>query len=196
MPVTYTNRKGVTYTLCRVTTRTGKTRYTFAREPQGEVVDEIPKGFQISESVNGIVSLVRDRPAQIRPDEVAAVEAAVQRHSRVRNYRVAVKGKRIEVYERVGPDAEDLFAIFQELGTSPTLEQMDRIQADLDRRGQFTPVMCFILADANRRIFDVQRMCYRSSVDGWLDLHTSGPVDRLARRLIPTLGTDQFFELY
>jgi hypothetical protein len=33
MPVTYTNRKGVTYTLCRTTTKTGKARYVFVREP-------------------------------------------------------------------------------------------------------------------------------------------------------------------
>jgi hypothetical protein len=70
MPVTYTNRKGVTYTLCRGATSTGKPRYYFAREPKGEVVEEIPEGFKISESVNGTVSLARDRPAQVRPIDV------------------------------------------------------------------------------------------------------------------------------
>jgi hypothetical protein len=195
MPVTYTSRKGVTYTLCRGTTRTGKPRYYFAREPKGVVVEEIPTGFKINESVNGIVSLARDRPAQLRPEEVAAVEAAVQRHPRARNYRVAVKGKCIEVYERVGPNVEDLIAAFQRDGiASPGLA--GRLQAKFDRYGQFTPVLRFTLYDADRRAFSAQRMCYRSSVDGWLDLLTSGTVDQLADRLIPTLGTERFFELY
>ncbi len=34
MPITYTNRKGVTYTLCRGETKTGKPRYYFSRTPR------------------------------------------------------------------------------------------------------------------------------------------------------------------
>ncbi|OLE34930.1 MAG: hypothetical protein AUG45_03005 [Ktedonobacter sp. 13_1_20CM_3_54_15] len=65
MPVSYTNRKGVTYTLYRGQTRTGKPRYYFGlpAHSQGEPVMEIPPGFTISESVNGVVSLVKDRYA-------------------------------------------------------------------------------------------------------------------------------------
>jgi hypothetical protein len=105
MPVSYTNRKGVTYTLYRGQTRTGKPRYYFGRPGQshGEPFSEIPPGFTISESVNGVVSLVKDRPTLIQLEE-AAVEAVVQQHPEARRYRVAVKGKRIEVYEQVGPD--------------------------------------------------------------------------------------------
>src|SRR3989441_13324372 len=82
MPISYTNRKGVTYTLYRGQTKTGKPRYYFARagQGQGEPVTELPVGFTISESVNGVVSLVKDRPLLIQPEEVATVEAAVQQH--------------------------------------------------------------------------------------------------------------------
>lgn len=60
MPVTYTNRKGLTYYLCRGTTKTGKPRYYFAREVKDEPLEEIPAGYKIKESVNRIVSLVKD----------------------------------------------------------------------------------------------------------------------------------------
>ena len=56
--VTDTNRKGLTYDLCRGTTTTGRARYVFAREPQGEPVVDLPPGYRIRESVNGVVSLV------------------------------------------------------------------------------------------------------------------------------------------
>jgi len=64
MPVSYTNRKGVTYTLYRGQTKTDKPRYYFGRPDQGqsEPVTELPPGFTISESVNGVVSLVKDHP--------------------------------------------------------------------------------------------------------------------------------------
>src|ERR1700688_659154 len=109
MPVDYTNRKGITYTLYRGQTRTGKPRYYFGRpgQSQGEPVSEIPPGYTISESVNGVVSLVKDRPALMQPEEVAAVEAAVQRHPVAHRYRVGVKGNRIEVYEQIGPDYKE-----------------------------------------------------------------------------------------
>jgi len=196
MPVTYTNRKGVTYYLCQGITKTGKPRFYFAREPQGDPVEQIPEGYTISESVNGIVSLVKARPAQILPDEVAAVESAVRRHPKSRNYRVGVKQNRIEMYERVGPDVDNLAPIFRELGVmGPGLTE--RLQARLDQNAQFKPEMRFVLADAEQRTFQAQRMCYRGSIDDFIDLHGElGSIEELARRLVPALGTDEFFELF
>jgi hypothetical protein len=195
MPVTYTNRKGVTYYLCRGVTKTGRPRYHFAREIKGEPVDEIPEGFKISESVNGVVSLARDRPLQILPDEIARVEASVKRRPKAHNYRVSTRHDRIEIYERIGPDADDLIA---ELGGLSGLFalQADRLRELKDRYAQFTPVLRFILADPERRTFRVERWCYLGSVDDWINVGTQGPVAQLAREWIPKLGTDQLFQAY
>ncbi len=196
MPVTYTNRKGALYYLCQGVTKTGKPRYYFAREPQGIPIEQIPEGYTISESVNGVVSLVKARPAQILPDEVAAVESAVRRHPQSRNYRVGTRQNRIEVYERAGPDVDNLVPIFRELGVMGS-GLTERLQARLESSAQFTPVMRFVLKDAEQRIFQAQRMCYRGSIDDFIDLHGKlGAVEELARRLVPTLGTDRFFELF
>jgi len=195
MPVTYTNRKGVTYYLRRTVTKTGKPRYVFGREPTGELVEQVPEGWKISESVNGIVSLVKDRPSQILPQEVAAVEAAVARHPRSHNYRVAVKRNRIEVYERIGPDADELLAGLAKAGLG-VFRRSDQLRAEMDRRAQFTPVLRFILTDAEQRTFRTERWCYLGSIDDWIDVGPMGPVDRLARQWIPRLGTDAFFGLY
>jgi len=64
--------------------------------------------FVISESINGVVSLAKDRPALILPEEVTVVEDAVKQLSDARRYRVAVKHNQIESYERVSPDYETL----------------------------------------------------------------------------------------
>ena len=195
MPIKYTNRKGITYYLCRGVTKTGKPRYYFAREPKGDPVEQVPEGFKISESVNGIVSLVRDRPALIQPEEVAAVEAAVGQHPKSHKYRVSVKNNRIEVYEQVGLDAKELAAALAQDGLDmPGLA--DRLRPTMERRAQFTPVLRFILADAERRTFRVERWCYLGSIDDWIHVGPTGPLDRLARHWIPRLGTDQFFELF
>jgi hypothetical protein len=198
MPITYTNRKGLSYTLYRGQTKSGKPRYYFGRagQGQGELVTELPPGYSISESVNGVVSLVKDHPSLIQPEEVAAMEAAVQQHPEARHYRVVVKHDRIEIYEKVGPDYESLIGDMHMVGLSrPGLA--GRLQALEKRHASYTPVLRFILLDRMQRRFGAQRMCYRASIDGWLELvgHT-GSVATLASELIPTLGTDQFFELW
>ena len=119
MPVTYTNRKGHTYYLCLGKTKTGKMRYYFARQPKEGSPDQIPEGYRISESVNGVVSLVKDRPQLILPQEVASVEAVLARHPKGRDYRVAVQKNQIVIYERLGPDVETLSAIFGKFSPLP-----------------------------------------------------------------------------
>ncbi len=195
MPVTYTNRKGFTYFLCQGVTKTGKPRYYFAREQKGEPVDEIPQGYQIQESVNAIVSLAKERPRLILPDEAASVEAALKRHPQGRNYRSTVKNKQIIVYEGIGGGVAGLREILNHIGIKDVGVE-DRLQATLDRYTQFTPVMRFILDDQETRQYYAERWCYRGSIDDWIYAGHSGKISELAKKLIPALGTDDFYELY
>ena len=66
MPVTYKNRKGLMYYLCQNTTKAGKLRYYFTRESHGTLCGQVPEGYQIQESVNGVVSLSKVRPTMVR----------------------------------------------------------------------------------------------------------------------------------
>ncbi|MCP4540487.1 MAG: hypothetical protein GY832_25395 [Chloroflexi bacterium] len=193
-PVTYTNRKGLIYYLCQTTTKTGKPRYYFAREQKGEPMDEIPEGFEIGESVNGLVFVRKVRPMQILPKEVAAVEAAVKKHPKSSNYRVNVKHARIEIYESTGPDVEELLSRLTGASTLFRGREQD-MRETLEQGARFTPVLRFILADAKRRTFRVERMHYGGR-DEWFELGHTGPAKRLAQRLVSTLGTQAFFELY
>src|SRR5258708_12610943 len=195
MPVSYTNHKGQTYTLYRGQTKTGKPRYYFGRagQGQGEPVTELPPGFTISESVNGVVSLVKERPSLIQPEEVAAIEAAVRQHPEARRYRVAVKHDRIEVYEQFGPDYNALVSELHIPGLSrPGLSEQLR---DLEERhAQYTPVLRFILRDPTRRRFSVERISYLGSINDWLEMVQKGtvPVPTFPPALLPTPGTSHF----
>ena len=197
MPINYTNRKGVTYTLYKGQTKTGKPRYYFGRTGQDEPVTEIPSGFKISESVNGVVSLVKDRPSLIQPEEVAAVEQAIKQHPEARRYRVAVKDDRIEIYEQVGPSYDTLLSELNLVGRLGS-GQIKLLQSEEEHHAQYSPVLRFNLLDPKQREFSAERMCYRSSIDGWLELYQTGPgpVTKLSHELIPTLGTDEFYELW
>ena len=200
MPITYTNRKGVQYFLCQTVTKAGQTRYYFARQPKGEPLEKVPAGHKIVESVNGIVSLARDVPSPIRPEELAIVETAVRRLPKTHNYRVSARKKRIEVYELVAPDVDKLIQGLSRI--DPYLAHVARekrqdLRDSLDRSSQFQAVLRFTLLDAEKRTFRAARMTYTGH-GGWRELWSVGtePLDKLANRLVPTLGTDEFFELY
>jgi len=197
MPVSYTNRKGLTYTLYRGQTKTGKPRYYFGRadQGQGEPVTELPPGFTISESVNGVVSLVKDHPSLIQPEEMAVIDAVIRKHPEAHRYKVYTKHNRIEIYENAVPDFDALLEdLHIDVMSRPGL--VERLRDTEERHAHYAPVLRFILLDPEQRRFGAERMCYRSSVNGWLKLVQTGPLAQLARTLIPTLGTDQFFELW
>jgi hypothetical protein len=196
MPVTYTNRKGHAYYLCQGMTKTGNLRYYFARQPKDGSPDQIPEGYRISESVNGVVSLVKDRPQLILPQEDASVEAALARHPKGTDYRVAVHKNQIVIYERLGPDAETLTAIFGNVSALQSDIVKMRIQEQLDKTARFSPILRFILVDPEERKFRAERWSYLGNVEDWIDIDETGSLDKLTRRLIPKLGNDDFFELY
>jgi len=194
LAVTYTNRKGRTYYLCKVQTKAGATRYVCAREPTGEPLDEVPEGYEIHENVNGVVSLRKTRPSPILPAERETVEALVRQHPKARNYRVDVKDKAIVVYERAGPDPEDIAAMFRDrigiLGA-----RADALREVLDEGAHFSPEMRFVLLDEEDRIFVAERW-HHSGRGGWIDIGPSGPLRVLARRFIPLLGTDRLYDVH
>ena len=82
------------------------------------------------------------------------------------------------------------------LGVFQRPDRLRDLRTEMDRWAQFTPVLRFILADAEQRTFRTERWCYLGSIDDWIDVHQQGPVERLARQWIPRLGTDAFFEWY
>lgn len=195
MGITHANRKGVTYYLCRRRAASGAERYVFAREPAGELVDDLPPGFAIRESINGIVSLVRDRPSRLLSEEVAAVERAVARHPQASRYRVDAPRNRIDVHERAGVDVTEVVKGF---GLDPAAfpRQMEDLQAAMERDARYAAVLRFTLVDATQRTFQTERMCYLGSVDGFIPIGSPEPIWALAERMIPVLGTEQFFELW
>ena len=193
MSFTYTNRKGVTYYLCQSITKTGKPRYSFAREPKGAPIEQLPEGFRISESANGLVSLEHDRPSQILTEEIAAVEAAIARHPKPRDYHVGVKRDQIEISERLGPDADQLIAALGGILSLPP-EAPERLRSELEGFGRFVPALRFRMLDVERRIFAVERWCSLGSIDDWIDVGLSGPLNHLVEPAIVRLGDESFYD--
>ena len=112
MQISHTNRKGRTYFLCQGSTKTGKLRYYFAREPEASPVYSVPTGYEIKESVNGVVSLTKIQPKLLTDAELESVKGAIQAHPKAKNYRADAKSETITVYEKLGPELTELMLEF------------------------------------------------------------------------------------
>jgi len=123
----------------------------------------------------------------------------LHRHPKGNNYRVSAKGKQIIVYERLGPDAEDMAEIGLALGKTLPMysrqELLEGMQAMLDKNAQYSPMLHFNLVDAAARTFCVERATYVSSLPEWVDICDCGPLQSLVDQIIPLLDTDEYFEL-
>ncbi len=197
MPVTYTNRKGYAYYLCQGLTKKGKPRYFFARTPKDTVLEEIPQGYEIRESVNGNVSLARVRPIELLDSEISAVQEALNAHPKAKLYRKDVKPRQITIYESLAADLGRLATPIKKLlgSEAEAHELVQQMQETEYRRAQFSPVMRFTLTDDGHRLFVAERMCYRGSVDDWIKIEIDKTIDELCAKLICKLGTDGFFDL-
>jgi len=192
-PLSYTNRRGHTYYLHAGSTKTGKRRYFVAKTVGEGVLAELPKGFEIIESINGVVSVRRVDPnAPTIPEiDLARVRAELARHSHLRRHRAdAVKGE-IIVFEPVGGLSEEhLGHLTSELGMAR--QRVEQRMVEFDKRTRYTPVMRLVPGGGQYALF---RMTYRGS-GGWSWALDRGPLEKLAAKYLKQLGTAGFFELH
>ena len=159
----------------------------------------MPTGYEIKESVNGVVSLTKIQPKLLTDAELESVKGAIQAHPKAKNYRADAKSETITVYEKFGPDLTELMLEFAtRFGLDGALKQdaSARMEAQERTHSQFRPIMRFILTDHEQRLFSAERMRFSGGSDYWLPIEYNKPIGALAAALIPKLGTDAYFELF
>jgi hypothetical protein len=183
----YTNRKGDTYYLHVRRTKTGKTRYVFARSIGNDPVDVIPNGYQVTESINGQVSLARTQQRVISEAEEETVRSSLK-NLNLTLHHVKVKGNAILVHEPLRSTH-----LLDDLRPFMRHESGGEMQAWV-RRGNYAPVLRFVLDDEGSRTFHVERMTYRGDC-GWSWSLGSGKIEHLVEKYLPHLGKESFFDL-
>lgn len=186
---TYTNRMGDTYYLHEGKTKTGKIRYFAAKKPREGALSTMPKGFEFSESINGVVSVRRVNESETRiPDsDIALVQTEMDCHHHLYAHRMDVVKGEILVFEPANPLSERC----EEMGSAfPMLAHRG---LGINRRVRYNPVMKFVPLRKGRG-YSVHRMTYRGD-GGWSWPLACGPLHELARKFLCHVGTDEFFEL-
>ena len=192
MPITYTNAKEKTYYLHQGTTTTGKPKYYFSTQPEGTLAEAIPAGFEIYENPNAQVFLGRIPPKLITDEERQVVEAGMRTSADVKDYKIDVKGNVIAIYT-ADQDIETLADVCKDMSPTPSANR--QLMSLLRKEIQYSPMLQFLLEDAQRRLFTAQRYCFRGSIDDWIDIG-HGPLPTLVKQYVKHLGKESYFELF
>lgn len=198
MAYEHRNRRGDVYLLQAGKTRTGKPRYYFGRKLTSEPVEEVPVGYEVFESPErGQVFLRKERPTCIAPIEREIVAEAIRCLSNVDQFIVDAEDDCLVVYlpTRSVSEVNDLVCAL----AGPDALQVPRFREARDqlvREAQHEKVMRFELLDADRRLFHVERWCFRSSHEGWLHLAGPASLSDLVEGYAEHLGEESFFELF
>lgn len=100
----YTNRRGDTYYLHEGRTKTGKPRYFFAKTIREGAIAAMPDGFEVSESLNAVVSVRRAgrRRSGVAEADLMLVRAELGRHHHLTEHLVQAEKDAIVVHEPSG----------------------------------------------------------------------------------------------
>jgi len=188
--VSHTNRKGKTYYLHAALRKSGKTVYVMKTSAEGALA-ELPEGLVITEGVNGEVSVGRPKPRQITEQEEAVVAVELERLG-LKHCRCAARGAYLTVYEPLRSEAD--LRETASLLAGPFGGRVESWIHQARREDPVEPVLRFQLVDKAQRIFSVERMTYRGE-GGWRSLWDARALAELARKYLPHIGKESFFEL-
>ena len=190
MTISHVNRHGATYYLHEGKTKTGKPKWHFSKKASGGTESRIPDGHEIFEDHRGQPHVRPIKPKLIRPEEIAMIEKTIRETTRLRHFLVQDDEEKIIVYTpSQSPSAiDEMIGEFGFMGTQALRDKFEK-------RSPLAPMMRFTLDDSgDKRRFGVERWCFRGSIDGWFHL-SGGSLDAVARKYLPHLDKESFFEL-
>lgn len=133
--------------------------------------------------------LRKTKPALIRPDELALVNAELsKRQTSQQRYLAEVSGKEIVIHE-----GETRIEALREINIRFSERGLAEYAA---RHAQYTAVMRFVLEDKTTREFAPQRFCFRGSVEDWISIGENAQLHKLVAKYCKHLGTDSMYDLY
>ncbi len=195
MSFSYTNRCGKKYSLYQGTTHTGKPRFYFStrNQTQADKVSEIPSGYEVFERPeNGQVFLRKASPQLILQTERNCVKQEIGKLKAPYNYLLHSYERFMTIYETQVNGYED-----GGKNTDPYIRCLTHHQTMKSvMRSQFMPILRFELLNEDDRIFSTERFCFLGRIDDWMRVGEAGGIEAVARKYIPKLGNDEFFEIW
>ena len=188
----HTNSKKQVYFLHQKITKKGSTSYYCSQKSEGELVKEIPDGYEVWENpVNCQVYLRKREEIFITKEEETELKNAITKWCPIRA-KFDIRGRQIIVY---GYEADtEGYSLLTALLPEFAISDFAKL---LQTHVTYAPLLRFTLTDSHKRIFSPERWCFRGYIDDWISLcdHRSDSLHRLCQKLLPHLGQKSFYDI-
>ena len=186
--IVHTNRRGKAFYLHERRTASGKKKYVFSFVKEGPFVESIPEGYEVYENPNGQVFLRLIIPQLVTDEELRLVQNGVRRHAGI-DYAIVEARSNLLIVLLPGQDLDYLASIMKpEKGVLGP-----KAREALVRNLSYNPRLRFVMTDADKRLFEVQRMSYLGT-GGWSTIASAAPLATQVRKFSHHLGDKSFFE--
>jgi hypothetical protein len=194
MAVKFTNRRKDLYYLHVGQTKTGKRRYYLSKNSSGTLAKKLPAGFEVYENPEkGRLYLRKKRPSRILPLEHQMLADGIRKYAQIDYFVLDVAEDTLTVYlpnVDVEAAAETLTYLTPEAKLKyPSLKDW------LLNYSDYFPEIRFVLTEENRRLFMLERMCYRTAATDWLPIAGPAPLNQLITKFLKHLGKESLFDL-
>ncbi|MEW5803220.1 MAG: hypothetical protein AB1847_14075 [bacterium] len=190
MPVTYINRKELTYYLHIGKTSTGKDKYYFSTKSDGTLAETIPDGYEIYENPNAQVFLRIIQPKLITDMERTVVETGMEKYSKEKDYKIDIKKEIITIYI-ADQDKNILSDLVQSALPNKSKETIAKI---FEREITYSPMLRFILTDEEKREFITQRYSFIGTTDDWIYIGRPDSLENLVKKFVKHLGQESLYD--
>jgi hypothetical protein len=192
MPFEYVNRRGEKYFLLQGTTKTGKPKFYVSRKAEGVPVDKVPDGYEIHENPErGIVSVRKLRPTKILSLERESLARWTRVLAGIEHFIIDLDGDSMVIYTPNTDSGGAASLLAEMFGGFPGAPR----EQEIANNAHYTAMLRFTLTNEKKRLFTVDRWCFRGSIDDWFFLDGPKPLEALARTYLPHLNRESFFEL-
>ena len=189
MSVIHRARSGKVYYLHVSSGKNQKVRYYFSLKPDGLLIQSLPNGYEIYETVNAQVFLRKKQKKLIKDDELALVQKTLKNHAEEWRYKAEIRKNMIVIHTA----AQDYDWI--DMLPSASGVNKGKIIEMKNQNTQYMPVMHFILQGSEKRLFSPERYCFKGSIDDWIPIGDEGKLSVVIHEYIKHLGKESFFEL-
>jgi hypothetical protein len=192
MALEYVNRRGDRYYLLQGKTKTGKPKYYASRKSDGTALDQVPDGFEIYEHpVQGLVSVRRVRSSRVLPAEREQLARWTRELAGIQCCRVDIEGDSLVIYTPSTNTAAAVDALSRMFGSDRAAAAGELIS----RSAPYAAMLRFTLLDEKKRLYSADRWCFLGSIDDWFLLSGPKHLKTLARKYLPHLNRESFFQL-
>jgi len=190
----HVNRRGHVYCLQSKAGDKGQVKYSFARNLTWTPVQQLPEGYEVREHPeSGQVVIRRIKPSAIRPEEKSQLEKIIRDLTGELLFIVDVEERSLVVYVS-DMDADVRIEMLRQI-LPMDIAAARRMKAGMIARAEYARMMRFTLTDAENRLFNMDRWCFKGSIDDWYFIKGNQPLEYLATKYIRHLGEESFFDL-